>query len=361
MTVIGISGCTALLLTGFGIRDSVSSIMSLQFEQITLYDMTIGFSDSARQQDISRVEDLLQSNASSQGFITLRAKLKDAINPEVNLTPRQFTLIVTEDTDNLSRFIVLRDRTTGETIPAPSDGVVITEKLSDLLSLGIGDQILLKDGNESAVTATVTGITENYVFHYVYMNSELYEQLYGDPPEYNTIYALLNNDGTSALAREILEKRSVNTITFTQNQINNMNDVLSSLNFVMLILILSAGALAFVVLMNLSSINISERMRELATLEVLGFNDKEIFSYIFRENTVLTIVGAFVGLGFGMLLHLYVLLSAETEIMMFGRNIHPMSYIYSIALTVVFSIIANVFSSRKLKRIQMVEALKSAE
>jgi len=361
MTVIGISGCTALLLTGFGIRDSVSSIMSLQFEEITLYDMTISFADSARQQDISRVEDLLRSNASSQGFITLRAKMKDAINPEANLTPRQFTLVVTEDTDNLDRFIVLRDRATGETIPAPTDGVVITEKLSDLLSLGIGDQILLKDGNESAVTATVTGIAENYIFHYVYMNSELYEQLYGDPPEYNTIYALLNNDGTSALARELLDKRSVNTIAFTQNQINNMNDVLSSLNFVMLILILSAGALAFVVLMNLSSINISERMRELATLEVLGFYDKEIFSYIFRENTILTIIGAFVGLGFGMLLHLYVLLSAETEIMMFGRDIHPMSYIYSIALTVVFSVVANIFSSRKLKQIQMVEALKSAE
>jgi len=361
MTIAGIAGCTALLLTGFGLRDSVAAIMGLQFTDIALYDMTVSFAESAKQRDIARVSDIMQSSGNVRGFIKLREKTMDALNPGLNLASRQFALIVPEDMGSLNRFIIFRDRVTKETVPLPSGGVVITEKLSKLLNLNAGDQILLKDGDKSAVTTTVTGITENYFYHYVYMDPAAYGQLYGSPPEYNAIFALLNDNDASALAKGILDEKAVNTLSFTQNRINSFRDVLKSLDFVVLILIVSAGALAFVVLMNLSSINISERLRELATIEVLGFYDNEVSAYVFRESAVLTIIGALAGLAFGRWLHLYVLLSAETDIMMFGRDIQPMSYIYSLALTCVFSIFANMFSSRKLKQIQMVEALKSVE
>ncbi|MDR2649709.1 MAG: ABC transporter permease [Clostridiales bacterium] len=361
MTIAGIAGCTALLLTAFGLMDSVAAIMGLQYKDIALYDMSISFMDNAKQRDVTRVSDILQSSSNIQGFIKLREKAMDALNPALNLSSRQFFLIVPEDMDNLNRFIVFRDRTTKQPVSAPDSGVLITEKLSTLLNLEIGDQILLKDGDKSSATVAVSGITENYFFHYIYMTSETYERLYGEPPDYNAVYALLDDNDASLLANEVLDERAVNSLTFTQNSIDSFNDTIKSLNFVVFILVLSAGALAFVVLMNLSSINISERMRELATIEVLGFYDNEVSSYVFRESAVLTVLGALVGLGLGIGLHLYVLLSAETDIMMFGRDIMPMSHMYSLALTLFFSVFANVFSSRRLKRIQMVEALKSVE
>ena len=361
MTIAGISGCTALLLTGFGIRDSIAAIMGLQFKDIALYDMTINFADSAKQRDITRVSGILRSNGDIRSFMNLREKTMDALNPELNIPSKQFILITPENMDMLDRFIVLRDRSSKKPVPPPSDGVVITEKLSKLLNLKIGDKILLKDGDKSSVTATVSGITENYFYHYVYMSPTLYEQLYGNLPESNTIYAILNNNNASSLANEILDEKSVNALVFTQNRINSFNDILSSLTLVVLILIISAGALAFVVLMNLSSINISERERELATIEVLGFYDNEVSAYVFRESAVLTVLGAFTGLGLGIGLHLYVLLSAETDIMMFGRGIQPMSFVYSLVLTLFFSLFSNIFSSRKLKQIEMIEALKSVE
>jgi putative ABC transport system permease protein len=323
--------------------------------------MSISFADSAKQRDVTRVGDILQSSSNIQGFINLREKTMDAFNPASDLSSRQFILIVPEDMESMNRFIVFRDRTSKESVPPPDDGVLITEKLSTLLNLSAGDQILLKDGDKSAVTATVSGVTENYFFHYIYMTAELYERLYGEPPDYNAVFALLDENDASVLANEILDETAVNSVTFTQNSVNNFNNVIESLNYVVFVLILAAGALAFVVLMNLSSINISERMRELATIEVLGFYDNEVSSYVFRESAVLTVLGALVGLGLGIGLHLYVLLSAETDTMMFGRDIMPMSFVYSLALTLFFSVFANVFSSRKLKRIQMVEALKSVE
>jgi len=361
MTVAGISGCTALLLTGFGLRDSVAAIMGLQYKDIALYDLMISFTDSAKQRDITRVSEIVQSSGNTRGFIKLREKTMDALNPGINLSSRQFVLIVPEDMDKLNRFIVFRDRATKESVPAPTEGVVITEKLSLLLNLKTGDQILLKDGDKSSVTAVVTGITENYFYHYVYMTPELYQRLYGAPPEYNAMYALLNEENASLLAKDILDEKAVNTLSFTQNRIDSFNDILTSLNFVVFVLIVSAGALAFVVLINLSSISISERMRELATIEVLGFYDKEVSAYVFRESAILTVIGALAGLGFGIGLHLYVLLSAETDIMMFGREIQPMSFVYSLTLTILFAVFANLFSNRKLKQIKMVEALKSVE
>jgi putative ABC transport system permease protein len=214
------------------------------------------------------------------------------------------------------------------------------------------------------VETRVSAITEHYLGHYIYMSNELFRVLYKEAPESNTIYTVLKNpdsDDKIELAKDLLSKKSVNSVRFTSSMVENFQHVVDGLNFVILILILSAGALALVVLLNLTSINISERIRELATIEVLGFYDRETSAYVYRENAVLTAFGIAVGLGLGKLLHLYVILTAETEIMMFSRRIELMSYLYSVLLTVFFSICVNVLTARRLKRINMVEALKSIE
>ncbi|MDR1542073.1 MAG: ABC transporter permease [Clostridiales bacterium] len=370
MTVIGIAGCTALLLTGFGIKDSIAAIMDLQYKDICVYDMSVSFAESAKQRDITRVGDTLMSSGAVSGQLRLYEKSMDAGNPVrgAGSADRTFTLIVPESMDALAQFIIFRDRETRKAVKADSEGVVITEKLSGLLEIYPGDGILIKDGDEY-IEATVSAVTENYFFHYIYMPKELYAALYGKEPEYNSVIAKMSpsigetepSAKRNNLAGEVLEEKSVNAVSFTQNTIDSFNDILSNLNFVVIVLIISAGALALVVLLNLSSINISERMRELATIEVLGFTDKEVSAYVFRESAVLSAIGALAGLILGKSLHLYIMLSVETDIMMFGRSILPMSFVWSLALTAAFSICANLFSSRRLRQIHMVEALKSVE
>ncbi|MDR1913727.1 MAG: ABC transporter permease [Clostridiales bacterium] len=359
MTVIGIAGCTALLVTAFGLLDSISAVMTLQYGEICLYDMSVTFSNTAKKQDITKVGDMLQ-NARAEGYLKLYEKTMDAVDIENLYTTRQVTLIVPENIESLKQYIVFRDRVTHDQVHPSADGVIITEKISQLLGLSPGDSIVIKEEDKNPITATVSGIVENYFFHYVYMPPELYETLYREELEYNAIYALLN-DTDSRLANEILDKAGVSSLTFTKNTKNTFDDTMDNMNFVVFVLIVSAGALAFVVLLNLSSINISERMRELATIEVLGFFDSEVSNYIFRESAILTLIGALAGLGLGVGLHLYVILTAETDIVMFGRTIKSASFIYSLALTVFFSVFTNLFASRKLKEIQMVEALKSVE
>jgi putative ABC transport system permease protein len=196
------------------------------------------------------------------------------------------------------------------------------------------------------------------------MDKELYYQLFKEAPEYNSIFTILKNPGSDEkieLAREVLEKKSVNSVWFTSTMIESFTNVVDGLNFVVFVLIFSAGALALVVLLNLTNINISERIRELATIEVLGFYDSETSAYVYRENAVLTAFGVIAGIGLGLALHLYIILTAETEVMMFGRHIKPMSYIYSVLLTVLFSVFVNMLTARRLRKINMVEALKSIE
>ncbi|MDR3239605.1 MAG: ABC transporter permease [Clostridiales bacterium] len=370
MTVIGIAGCTALLLTGFGLKDSVSAIMTLQYREICHYNMSVSFQDSAKRKNLDEIESVMRSGGVSSS-IKLYQKAMDADNPEYasDIKTQSVLLVTPEDSNALQRFITFQDRVSKEPLSLSEDGVIITEKLSSLLKLRVGDEIQIQDGDGAPVIARVTGVTENYMFHYIYLTKELYQNLFGEAAEYNEMYALLNQSGQGeavtaedkALAKEILDQKEVSSVTFTENSILSFNDVITSLNFVVFVLIVSAGALAFVVLLNLSGINISERVRELATIEVLGFYDKEVSAYVFRESALLTVIGALAGLGLGVALHLYILLTAETELIMFGRAINAISFVYALVLTFVFSACANLFSGGKLKKIHMVEALKSVE
>jgi putative ABC transport system permease protein len=362
MTVVGIAGCTALLVTGFGLRDSISDIMGIQYTDIFKYDMATTFTDSAKQNDIKKIQDDIAKSPYAKSSLLVRSKILDAGVEKIKTVSAM--LIVPEDAQNMDDFILLRDRVSKVAVPVEKNSVVITEKMAKLLELEIGDSFFIKDGDDMRAEVICGGITEHYVSHYIYMDKELYSELFRETPEYNSVYTILKNPESgekNELAREVLEKKSVTSVWFTSSMIESFANVVDGLNFVVFVLIFSAGALALVVLLNLTSINISERIRELATIEVLGFYDNEMSAYVYRENAVLTAIGAIAGIGLGIAMHLYIILTAETEITMFGRQIKPMSFIYSVLLTVFFSVFVNLLTARRLKRINMVEALKSIE
>ncbi len=361
MTIIGIGGCTALLITGFGVRDSVSDIVGNQFSKVYIYNQIIGLTDTSKSGDLKKVRDELRQSPIVNNSISAYSKSMDAYGGNGRVI--SCSVIAPEDLEKLRYFINFQDRVTGDTLPLSESGVVITEKLSTLLDLKVGDTLTLKDSDSKFIDVQIEGITEHYFMHNVYMSKTQYEFIYNEPPEYNMIYSIVNRDEINRLklAESLLDLKGVAVVQYMDEMIDSFDDMIASLNSVIIVLIVSAGALAFIVLLNLTNINITERKRELATIAVLGFYDKEISAYIFRENALLTLIGSVVGMVFGVFLHLYVVLSAETEMIMFGREVKFMSYVYSIALTILFSLLVNWVSAGKLKKINMVEALKSVE
>ncbi|MDR1664156.1 MAG: ABC transporter permease [Clostridiales bacterium] len=363
MTVIGISGCTALLLTGYGVRDSIAGITDIQFGEVNHYNMSVTFADSAAGQDITRASDILEASPLYRRGLTARQKTMDASEADGGKV-YQATVIIPETADDLEHFFTFRDRETHAEYTLNENGVIITEKLSRLLEIAPGDRMTLRDGDGPYVTVPVAAVMETYFLHYVYMTAETYQAVFGEAPEYNTIFSVVDDESaheTDALAAVLLDERGVSGVSFIKSMIGNFSDIISNLDFVVYVLIASAGALALVVLLNLTNININERVRELATIEVLGFYDSEVSAYIYRENAILTILGAGAGLLLGMSLHLYVIITVETDIMMFGREIKTASYLLSVALTFLFALAVNLMTANKLKKINMVEALKSAE
>lgn len=363
MTVLGIGGCTALLLTGFGLNDAIKSILPKQFGEIFQYDMVISFSDDAKDGDTAKIGDILAANPIIQKHLNLRQKTMDA---KINEGKTQsVTLIVPEKAEELDEFIVLRNRATRVPVKLAENGAVINEKLSTLLKVGVGDTILLQEGDDPYREVVVSGITENYYLNYVYMTKEYYKKTFKKDLAINSIYAVLDDNSKKPaqddLADKVLDKKNVDAVTFTAKNIEIFQNTLESLNFVVLVLIVSAGALAFVVLLNLSSINISERARELATIEVLGFYEREISAYILKENNILSLFGALLGLFAGIVLHRYVITTLEVSTVMFGREISCQSFLFSLILTMLFTIAANWVSNSQIRKIDMVEALKSVE
>ncbi|MDR1440227.1 MAG: FtsX-like permease family protein, partial [Clostridiales bacterium] len=364
MTVAGISGCTALLVTGFGLRDSIDGMLVKQFEQINLYDMAISFADTATAQDLESVTSLCAKSEITRGTASVRHKSVDVGSAGRDKSDISVNFIVPESPDAFPSYVQLRERQTQLPLQIGSEGAILSEKLARLLGVAVGDAFYIVDEDNARLEATVAGIAETYAQHYVYMSPSAYAALYGEAPEFNLVYVLFGKSSTEdfqALVGEILEKRSVATVLLTSTLMSVFSDVVGNLNFVVLILILSAAALAIVVLLNLTNINIGERIRELATIEVLGFFDREVSAYVYRENAALTAVGAGVGIVLGLALHFYIIMTAETDIMMFSRDVRPVSYLYAIALTALFSISVNMLTSVKLRKINMVEALKSAE
>lgn len=270
---------------------------------------------------------------------------------------------VPENLDNFKKDVTLRNRKTKEEYELTDAGAAVSEKTAGLLDLKVGDELTVKkDDREYQVKIAV--ITENYAGHYVYMTPNVYKETFGEDPDYaDIVFAVRDEykDQTESIGQKIMESPAVLSISYTASTMDMVNRMLSTLGIVIIVLIVSAGMLAFVVLYNLNNINIMERQRELATLKVLGFFDGEVSQYVLRENIILTIAGILFGAVFGILLHRYIIVTVEVDAVMFGRNIRPISFVYCAVITCIFSIIVNIFMHRKLKKIDMVESLKSVE
>jgi len=361
MTVFGIGGCMALLLVGFGIKDSISAMSDIQYVELWHQDTIVTVNEESNDQE---KEELLKNLKSDARIVDALSVNETTVDVGFGKKAKSSYMIVPEDTKQVNDYIVFRNRITHNTSELQDDGVIITEKLAALLGVKVNDIIYIKDGDVSQIEVKVTDIVENYMLNYIFMSPVTYQKLYGEKPEYNMIYTK-NPDNLEVneeeLAADVLQLPYVTSISFTSDLQNRIEDMLKSLNVVVYVLIISAGLLAFVVLYNLNNININERKRELATLKVLGFQDIEVATYVYHENMILTIFGAIAGIFLGIILHRYVILTTEIDSIMFGRNIKLISYVFSMLLTFSFSFFVNYVMYYKLRKIDMVESLKSVE
>ena len=362
MTIFGIGGCMALMVVGFGLKDCIYEIVSLQYEKVQFYDAATYMSDDISEENRQQIQDYLDQNADVKETIEARMQKTDVKSASSKKT---FYLMVPSDDEKIEDFLSFHSRTNkDEVYSLKKDEVILTEKMASLLNVKVGDELTIEDEDRGDQTVTVGAICENYMSHYLYLSPEKYEELYGVPAEYNTIiYSAKDgkNDQIEKIGTKLLSMDGVLNVSYTSSIEGRLDDMLRSLNLVIVVLIVSAGMLAFVVLYNLNNINITERQRELATLKVLGFYDGEVASYVYRENILLTIIGSVVGMVLGNLLHRYIILTVEVEEAMFGRQIHWQSYLYSFLFTVAFSLFVNWVMFYKLKKIDMVESLKSVE
>ena len=358
MTVIGISGCTALLLSGFGIQDSIQTVIERQFDDLYRYDVSVSLAEelagekmSTTLKDISKVE-----NVSATSLAGNEPALVSADDIEQSVT-----LFVPNNKEELTQSLILRDRLSHESVTIEESGVVISEKLALLFDLSVGD-VLRVEQDDTEYELLISDITEHYVNHYVYMSASYYEEVFNKAPQMQTLLvtledASLEDEFTSAM----MSRDDVKSVMTLSSFKESMENTISSLNYVVLLMIVSAGALAFVVLYNLTNVNISERIREIATIKVLGFYDNEVASYIYRENLVLTLIGTGAGLLVGVVLHRFIMTTVELDNMMFGRNVSDTSFMYATVLTLVFALFVNLAMAPKLKNVQMVESLKSVD
>ena len=362
MTIFGIGGCMALMVVGFGLKDCIYEIVSLQYEKVQFYDAATYMSDDISEENRQQLHDYLDQNADIKETIEARMQKTDVKSASGKKT---LYLMVPSDNEKIEDFLSFHSRTNkDEVYSLKKDEVILTEKIASLLNVKVGDELTIEDEDRGDQTVTVGAICENYMGHYLYLSPEKYEELYGVPAEYNTIiYSVKDgkDDQIEKIGTKLLSMDGVLNVSYTSSIEGRLDDMLRSLNLVIVVLIVSAGMLAFVVLYNLNNINITERQRELATLKVLGFYDGEVASYVYRENILLTIIGSVVGMVLGNLLHRYIILTVEVEEAMFGRQIHWQSYLYSFLFTVAFSLFVNWVMFYKLKKIDMVESLKSVE
>lgn len=382
MTIIGIMGCTSLLLCGFGMNDTISSVVHNQYGEIFKHDITYSYSVASDgtlsipddDNEVDEAESIEQRFALENflsnsdivesythiGSISVTAENKNGDNSNNETV----TLYVTDDAENLGQYITFRNRTSGDSINLDDSGVIITEKLADRLNLSVGDSIDITS-NQMTKKIEVIGITENYISHYAYMTQSAYKEAFWYTVDQSTVLVNISDDVSSAnydeLVAQISESSVVTSIIDLNDIADSFDEQFSSLNQIVMLIIICAALLAFVVLYNLTNINVSERLREIATIKVLGFKNKEVARYVYSENFILTIMGAVLGLGGGTFLHRFIIKMVEQNDVMFGYVIAPLSFINAVLLTCVFSIVVMIYMYRSLVNIPMVESLKSVE
>ena len=360
MTIFGIAGSMGLMLVGFGLYDSIMDIAILQYDQIQHYDaMVINDEDATDSQEKDLLK-FLDGNSEIDHYTRVQLTKMTAPKEKGSVS---IYVYVPENTENFKEDVTLRDRKSHEQYELTDDGAVICEKTASLIGVKTGDEITLEKDNRK-YKVKITAVTENYMGHYVYMTPPCYEKTFGEKPEYSSTVYTMKEDAESdleTLGNAILKYPAALSISYTSSTAGQVERMLGSLGAVIWVLIISAGMLAFVVLYNLNNINITERQRELATLKVLGFYDGEVSQYVFRENILLSFIGILAGAVFGIFLHRYVITTVEVDAVMFGRNIKPISFVYSGLITFGFSMFVNMVMHFKLKKIDMVESLKSVE
>lgn len=361
MTIIGIMGCTALIVTGFGIRDSIKAIMPDQYEKVFNYDLQINLKADL---DKKQKQDFINSLTNDDKIEKLSETYMSSISAINENVEENVQIIVPNNNTDFNTLINLTDVKSKNNLSLPEDGVLLTDKAAQLLGVEAGDTITLKDTDENETNVKVTNVVENYVYHYIYMSKSMYENLYGKSFDSNVILTKdfnLDNETEDNFVKDLMNMPEVASVTRISTAMNMMNDTMKSLNYVVVILIVSAGLLAFVVLYNLSNVNISERIRELATIKVLGFYDKEVYLYITRETIILTAIGLVLGLVAGYFLDFFILETCEINMLRFRKFVAPLSFVFAALITILFTIIVNIVTYFALKKINMIESLKSVE
>lgn len=359
MMVIGISGCTALLVTGFGVRDSVTDIAEQQFGEIQTFQLDITLKNGVQDVEDTSLEPLKEALATYGG--TCIAVLEKTVDMENLDGVKSVSLIVAENPAQLGSYIDLHT-TAGEAIAYPQKGeAVICEKLSERFDLNVGDTILLYDEDRNEIRAVVSGVCENYMYNYVYLNAQTYEEAIGEISYRNLYVNLAEGEDAHAAGAALMKLDGVTAVNVNMDMLTRFSSMMGSMNYIVFVIIACAAALAFIVLYNLNNINITERIREIATIKVLGFYRNETAAYVFRENTVLTAIGCAIGLLLGKALHLYVMDKVDIDLMSFDIHIRAVSYLLSVLLTFAFTWVVNRMMSVKLEAINMAESLKSVD
>ena len=363
MTLFGVGGCMALLLVGLGIRDSVSAMANNQYGEVLKYDGIVSVDSTltraqrrAMLSDVSDISDITDYIQANRTMVYATGKVSDEKNAY---------LIIPRDTDKFEEYISICERgSLVDELELSDEGVIVTEKYAKLLGVSIGDSIYVRHSESDAYPKEikVVGITENYIFNYIYMTPKLYQSLYNVSAETNVLMLKMEDAAnTEDISSRLLKIKGVNSVTMNADELGELNTVINSLYFIVILMIVAAAILAFVVLYNLNNINISERHRELATLKLLGFYDKELSAYVYRENVVLTILGTILGIFLGIVLHRFVMITVETDVYMFGRELQPLSIVIGAVLTIIFALATNLIMYFRLKKIDMIESLKSVE
>ena len=370
MAVVGIAGCTALLLTGLGLQNAINDIIDKQFGEVYHYNMVVREADDVSDEDAGKAERILADAGLGASYELAHTENMLAARPnDPDGEHQRFELVVPENPQAFAEYVTMRERLGHDPIELDGEGVVVSEKLANELGLAKGDAIMLFDedavGNATGAgrEARIAGIMENYVSQYAFATPEAFDALMGEKPQYTTLFVKAADDeaSRSALSDELLGIDGVKTVGFNDETIDSYRTMLKSVDAVVVVLVIAAAALAFVVLYNLTNINITERQREIATLKVLGFNPHEVNAYIYRETLLLSAIGALVGCVLGIFMEGFVVMTAEVDQVMFGREIHALSFVIAFALTMLFSVLVTFFMRKKLSDIDMVESLKSVE
>lgn len=341
MTVVGVAGCTALLLVGFGLKDSIGDIGTRQFSDIYSYQMTVNLKDNIKANELLNINKTIES---SNNFEDKQLIMSKSIKIGFKNAEKDCGLVIPNNKNELPKFITLRERVSKKTVVMNDNGVILTEKLARIIGASVGDVIFIKINDYENKSVKVTGICENYLNHFMYMSPKVYKTVFKTEPIYNEILLKLNNstkNDDETLSKNIISQNGVSAVYSSNEMLTRFKDTIKSINSVVLILIFSAGLLSFIVLYTLTNINVSERMREIATIKVLGFYDKEVSSYVFRENIILTFIGSLIGLILGYYLSMFVIQTAEVDVVMFGRQIYLFSFVLASLITILFSLFVN--------------------